>query len=216
MFRVFGINARFDRMAVKADLGLFERKLFARGDLKLPGDEVDAGDRLGHRVLDLKPRVHFDEPEAVGTQTRGTVGDKLHRAGADIADRLRRRDRGGAHLRPQRPGHSRRGCFLDHLLMPALQRAVALAEMNDIAMPIAEHLNFDVARRCDIFLDQNAARTKRRCGLANCPFERIIKGGVGVDTAHASAAAAGRRLYQDRIADLVRLLLEKFPSCRSP
>ena len=103
MFRVFGINACFDRMTVEADLHLFEREAFARGDLKLPGDKVDARYLFGHRVLDLKPRVHFDEPEAVRTQTRGAVGNKLDGAGADIADRLCRRDRGRPHLRAQRP-----------------------------------------------------------------------------------------------------------------
>ena len=83
--------------------------------------------------------------------------------------------------------------------------------MNDIAIPIAEHLNLDVARCCDVFFNQDAGRTKCCCGLANRAVERIIKGGVAVDTAYASAAAAGRRFYQDWIADLVRLLLEELP-----
>ena len=50
-------------MAVEADLALRQRQLFARSDAELPLDEIEPGDRLGHRMLDLKPRVHLDEPE---------------------------------------------------------------------------------------------------------------------------------------------------------
>ncbi len=34
------------------------------GDLDLRAHEVDPGDHLGHRMLDLQPRVHFEEEEA--------------------------------------------------------------------------------------------------------------------------------------------------------
>ncbi len=36
--------------------------------------------------------------------------------------------------------------FLDHLLMAALDGAFALAQMNQMAVLVAEHLDFDVAR----------------------------------------------------------------------
>src|SRR3546814_17175286 len=68
----------------------------------LPFDQVDAGDLLGHRMLDLQPRVHLHEPDAVGAQTFGGIGDELDRPGADIIDRLRRAHRGGAELLPRR------------------------------------------------------------------------------------------------------------------
>ena len=73
-----------------------QRQRLARGDAQLPLDQVEPGDHLGHRMLDLQPRVHLHEVEAaVG------VGDELDRAGADVADRL-------APRRP-RPRPSRRG-----------------------------------------------------------------------------------------------------------
>ena len=43
-----------------------ERQRVAAGDAELPFDEVEAGDRLGDRVLDLQAGVHLHEPEAVG------------------------------------------------------------------------------------------------------------------------------------------------------
>ena len=45
-----------------------ERQRLAGGDAELPLDQIEPGDRLGHRMLDLQPRVHLHEPEAVGAQ----------------------------------------------------------------------------------------------------------------------------------------------------
>ena len=64
----------------------------------------------------------------------------------DVVHRLRERDRGAAHLLAQRRVDRGRGAFLDQLLVPPLHRAVALAEMHDIAVLVGEHLHLDVAR----------------------------------------------------------------------
>ena len=59
------------------------------GDPKLVGNEVAAGDELGHRMLDLEAGVHLEE--------RGhavVVDDELARARADVSDRARERQRG--------------------------------------------------------------------------------------------------------------------------
>ena len=60
----------------------------------------------------------------------------------DAADAL-------AHLEVERG----RGAFLPDLLVAALQRAVALAEMDGVALAVAEHLDLDMARLLEIFLD---------------------------------------------------------------
>ena len=87
-------------MAVDLELLLRQRQRLAAGDAQLPLDQVEPGDHLGHRMLDLQPRVHLHEIEAC----RPALRDELDRAGADVADRLRRRDRGLAHLRRRRSG----------------------------------------------------------------------------------------------------------------
>ena len=54
------------------------------GDPQLLADEVDPGDELADRVLDLEPRVQLDEVErAVGAE------QELERAGVPVADRAR-------------------------------------------------------------------------------------------------------------------------------
>ena len=92
LVRVLGINARLDRMTIGGDLVLLQRQRLPHGDAQLPLHEIEAGDHLGHGMLDLQPRVHLDEIEA------GRIGDELDRAGADIAHGLR----GGARRRRHR------------------------------------------------------------------------------------------------------------------
>ena len=90
--RILGVDARLDRVAADRELVLPQRQPLARRDAQLPFDEIDAGDHLGHRMLDLQPRVHLHEIERAVL-----LGDELDGAGADVADGLRRGDRGLAH-----------------------------------------------------------------------------------------------------------------------
>ena len=206
---ILGIEPRLDRVAAQRHVVLRQRQRLAGGDAKLPFDQIVPGDALGDRMLDLQPRVHFHEPEAVGLEPVRAVGDELDGAGADITDRLRGGDRGRAHAGADLVGHAGRRRLLDHLLMPPLQRAIALVEMDGVAVLVGEHLDLDMARRRDIFLDQHAIVAERRRRLAHRAFERLVEIGVPVDAAHALAAAAGDRLDQHRIADLVGLALEE-------
>ena len=50
-------------MAVELHVLLREREVAAGGDADLLEDEVDVGDHLGHRMLDLDAGVHLDEIE---------------------------------------------------------------------------------------------------------------------------------------------------------
>ena len=72
---------------------------------------------------------------------------ELDRAGARVVGRFRERDRRFRQRRAQFGRHARRRSLLDHLLVPPLQRAVALEQMHHVAVGIAEHLHLDVARR---------------------------------------------------------------------
>ena len=118
--RVLGADARLDRVTVDAQLVLLQRQRLAGGDAQLPLHQIQARDGLGHRVLDLQPRVHLHEEEAQivdrgtarlavtlataaatlqpGFRHRHGLGDELHRAGAHIAHRLGRGHRRGPHL----------------------------------------------------------------------------------------------------------------------
>ena len=70
--RVLGIDAALDRPAGELHVALLELELLARRDADHLLDEVDAGDELGHRMLDLQPRVHLEEVEAACPARRRT------------------------------------------------------------------------------------------------------------------------------------------------
>ena len=118
-------------------------------------------------MLDLDARVHLEEVEA-----RRRVEQELAGAGVHVAGRLRRRDGRRAHACAQlrRDGHARR--FLDHLLVPALHRALALAERDHGAVLVAEHLDLDVPRAVDVLLDVHGVVAEGVLRLAPRGVER--------------------------------------------
>src|SRR5262245_56701711 len=91
-------------------------------------------------MLDLETGVHLEEVEFLRR-----IEQELDGSGGAIADRARGGDCGLAHFFPQRGRDGRRWRLLDHLLLPPLDRAVALAEMNDVAVRIGKNLDLDVA-----------------------------------------------------------------------
>ena len=183
------------------DVGLGDRQLRPARDLDLRSHEVDSGDELGDRVLDLDARVHLQEEEVAVA-----VEQALDRAGADVAHGARRADRHLPHARPQLGRDGRRGRLLEHLLVAALQRAVALAEVDRAAVAVGQHLDLDVPGILDVLLDVH--RGVGEVGLALPP--RGLERALGVvrrgDDLHAATAAAGRGLDRDRPAVAVAQL----------
>ena len=140
-----------------------EGERLAGGDADHLLDQVEPGDAFGDRVLDLQPRVHLEEVEAAVL-----ADDELDRAGRLVVDRLRERDRLLAHRPARRVVEERARRLLDHLLVAALDRALALPQVDAVPVRIAEHLDLDVARLLDELLDEDAvvaeARRAPRCG----------------------------------------------------
>ena len=110
-----------DRVLGQADVG--ER--LAGRDAQLRLHQVDVGDLLGDRVLDLDARVHLDEHVVAAL-----VHQELDGAGVDVADRRRERDRVAADALPQAGVQGGRGRDLDDLLVPPLHRAVPLEQVQ--------------------------------------------------------------------------------------
>ena len=64
---------------------------------------------------------------------------------------------------------------LDDLLMPALQRAIALEEMDQVAVLVAEQLHFDVAGACDELFEEDVGDAERRAGFALGLVEGLVE-----------------------------------------
>jgi hypothetical protein len=100
--------------------------------------------------------------------------------------------------------------FFDDFLVAALDRAFAFAEIDHITMLVAEHLDLDMTRVFDEFLDENPVVPKRCFGFGlgkSEPFGDLF-GRIG--DPHSLAAAAGGSLDHHRVADRVGNLYGMF------
>src|SRR6185295_19591712 len=93
---------------------------------------------------------------------------------------------------------------LDHLLVPALDRALALPQVDAVAVAVAEDLDLDVARLLDELLDEDAVVAEARLGLVAARCEAFLGLLVVPRDPQPLAAAARRRLDHHRIADPAR------------
>ena len=189
---------RADRLLVaEADLRVGE--LVALGDEQLSPHDVDAGDLLGDRVLHLDPGVHLDEVETA----RVGIHEKLDGAGVFIAGSAADGDRRLAD-RVARGGVEVWGGGEFHdLLMPPLHGAVALEEMHEVAVQVAEQLHLDVPSPLDELLHEHGRRAEGRLALALRTFERNREFVLAADHPHAAAAAAVRCLEDHRPAEFL-------------
>ena len=156
-----------------------------RPELEL--DQVEPGDRLGDGVLDLEAGVDLEERD------RPVVADEeLDGAGVLVADVPGERDRAIAQRRTDLGGDPGRGGLLDDLLVPALDRALTLAEVDHVPVGVADDLDLDVAPVGDVGLDEHGAVAERRRGFAGRGLDGAGEAGRLGDHPHASSAAAGR------------------------
>ena len=163
--------------------------------MQLQLDEIQAGGRLGDRMLDLQPGVHLQEEEVAVL-----VGHELDGARAGVADGLGRQPRGVEQLGAHAVGalDQRRGRFLDDLLVPALDRAFALADRPHGAVLVGHHLDLDVMAGGQVALAEHRRIAEGRLRLAARGLDFAWQRGQFVDDPHAAAAAARRRLDQHR------------------
>ena len=209
---VLSVDAALDRVAAQHDVLLCVRQGLAgrRTDPLL--DDVDAGGHLGHAVLHLDTRVHLQEVvlrRRVLARRRisaaGLRGEQaLDRAGAHVADRLRGLHADLPDARPQlrRDDPLRRGRLLDQLLVAPLDRAVALAKVDHVAVPVGEHLHLDVAGVRQIALQVHGRVGEELLALTARALEGARQLLLAERHAEALAAASAGRLDRNGEADL--------------
>ena len=189
--RVLRVDPAFDGMAAGDDILLAKGQGLAGGNPDLLLDQVDAGDHLGDGVLDLDPRVDLDEVEPVLG-----IDQELAGAGVDIAHGPGQADRGLAKLCADLERQGGGGGLLDQLLVPPLERAVAIPAVHDIAVGIGEDLNLDVARAVDELLEIDARVLECGPGLVARHLKRAAEVRLVAANPHALAPTSGGRLDQ--------------------
>ncbi len=177
----------------------------ALGDQDLGLHDVDAGDLLGHGMLDLDARVHLDEVELLAVH----IHQEFDGAGVLVAD-------GAADLQRQRAdlgalvlGQIGRGRAFDDLLVAALHGAVAFVKMVKPAVAVAQKLHLDVPRAQDHLFQVALAIAEGGLGLAPSLAHLLGQLALAHDRAHAAPAAAPGGFQHQGIADLGRLTLDR-------
>src|SRR5690606_11789394 len=158
----------------------------ARCDAKLLEHEIEASDHLGDRMLDLQAGVHLDEVELA------ILVEELDGARAAILEFLHRVGDRRADLLPLLGIEGRRGRLLENLLVAALEGAVTLPEVDGIAPTVAEDLDLDVPRMCEILLDIDAVVAERGLCLRACRSEGDLEILLRTGGLHAAPAPARR------------------------
>ena len=175
-------------------------QLVAGGDQDLAAHQVHSSHHLGHGVLDLNTRIHLDEEELLPIN----VEQELHRAGIAVCDRPAQPDGRVADPRPQRVGDADRRGELDDLLVAPLDRAVALPEMHEVAVRVAEDLHLDVLRVGNVALEKHLGAPKRRGRLALGVRQARQELGFGGHHPHPAAAAPEAGLHDQGVPDARR------------
>ncbi|MCY1501009.1 hypothetical protein D9M68_350680 [compost metagenome] len=197
--RVLGVDAHLDGRAVQADVVLLQAQRLAERDAQHFLHEVDAGDHLGDRVLDLDARVHLDEEELA----RVVVVQVFERARAAVGHGAREPQGRFAQRGARGLADGGRGRFFPHLLAPALQRTFALEAVHH-ALAVAQDLHLDVARLADEAFEVHLAVAESGLRFGGGGGELLAQLGFVVRHADAAPAAAGRGLDHDRVADVLR------------
>ena len=197
--RIFGVDAALDRPTFALDVLLLERELLAGCDADHLLHEVEPGDALGDRMLHLQTRVHLEEEE------RFVFPDhELDGACTLVIDRLGERDRLLAHRFADLIVEEGARRLFDHLLVTALDRALPLPEIETVAVRVAQHLDLDVARLLDKFLDKHAVVAEAVARFVATGTEALEGLLVVPCDAQTFAASARARLDHHRVADIPR------------
>ena len=187
-----------------------EINIFLRGGQRLslshadlPLHEIKPRDAFCHRVLNLQPGIHLQKIKlATG------IEQKLHCAGAHVAHRPRRLYCSGTHRFAQLWRHDGARRFLYDLLVPPLQRAVTLTQMNHIAMSIGKHLHLDVPRTLDCSFQNEVTVAKGTFSLGTRQRDRLQQLIRVSNTPHTATAAPCRGLDHDGHPHRFRLAAE--------
>ena len=196
------VDARLDGVPPgPGDLRIVEAEFSQRRTLckaKLCLDDVDAGDFLRHGVLDLQPRIGLDEHERPDAFLARNVHQELEGAEVGVAFVLREPNRGVDDRASQVVVEARRRGDFDYLLVAALDAALTLTQVSDLAVLVAEDLNLDMAGPGQELLDIDICHAERGARLRLAALVRGFEVGGVFDDARAPTAASRHRLDDHR------------------
>ena len=196
-------DAALQRMGSDSDLALWRHAAFCRTDAGAGRDpdlrlhQIDAGRAFSHRMLDLDTGIDLDEVEPPGL----CVLQKLHGAGVDVLRRAADRECRLAQFRPLCIVEEYRGRTLNDFLVATLHRAVALIQMHELAVGVAEYLHLHVPCLPHELLEIHLIVTEGGLGFSTRKRQQLRELRVALDDTHTSPAASPARLQHHWITN---------------
>lgn len=199
--RVLGGDTALDGETTSGDAVLGQAKLGEGGtsrNLNLSGNDINAGNFFGNGVLDLDSGVDLDEVVAVLL-----VNEELSGTGVAVVDRLGELDGIGKNGVSGLDGEILGGGNLDDLLVTALNRAITLVQVDNVAVVVTEELDLDVLGLVEEALDEDGTVAKGRLGLGGGTLEALLQSLGLADDAHTTATTTIGGLDDDGESILV-------------
>ncbi len=200
---IFGGDAALQREAMHRDVRLGGQvdlravQSEVLRDLDLAAHDIDASHHLGDGMLHLNAWIHFDEIPAAGVG----IHQEFDSSSVSVSGGFGERDGGVGERRSDGRSERNGGRYFDNFLIAALDRAIALEQVQDIAVMIGQDLDFYVAGAPDVALQKDGIVSERRAGFLARFLHACFKFLGLFDDAHASAAAAERRFDDQGVAD---------------
>jgi hypothetical protein len=120
-----------------------------------------------------------------------------------VVDRPGAFHRRRADLVSQRIGQARGGGLFKYLLVAALQRAIARAQVDHAAVHVAQHLHLDVPGPVQVTFQIDIGVAECQRGLTPGHIIGLLKFVLGAHHAHPPSTPAPGRFHQQRVANLV-------------
>ena len=197
---MLGANAALNSVPAQSERFALDGHVAAGRNQNLVLHQVQHRHHFRNRMLHLNARVHLQEVEVALF-----VHQQFDGARAGVSDFLKRLDNLVADALPGLRINLGGWRLLHQLLMPALNGALALAQVDDAAVVVAQDLKLDMPGRADVLFQINIRAGKRCRRLILRGAKKMGKFGRRGNNAHAPAAASRRSLDDDGIANAFRL-----------
>ena len=189
-------------MSIQVNFLLRKRQRFSLRNLQLQLHQIQTSYQFCNRMLHLNTGIHFHEIEVPVI-----VHQELNGSDVAVIAGLCSRYSCLLHPLPQLRCHQRAGGFLQHLLVAALHAAIPLAQCNNMTVCIGNDLYFYMVRPYNQLFQVNFIVAEEFFGFFLCHFNLLFQLIFPVNAANSTAAAAGRSLDKNRIANSLGNLL---------
>lgn len=177
-------------------------------NLDLGSNDIDTSNLLSDGMLDLDSGVDLDKVVSVLL-----VDQELGGTSVAVVDRLRELDgiveEGLADIRGKILGWGK----LNDLLMSALDGAVTLVQVDDVAVVVSEELDLNVLGLVEEALDEDGAVAEGGLGLGGGAIKGLLESLLLADDTHTAATATvggldddGEAVFVGELLDILELL----------